>query len=62
VGATGNGGVGTWPTSTPALIGAPIDHVMATDAWVPVGSVVLTSMDGSGSDHRPLIVQLDRAQ
>jgi hypothetical protein len=29
---------------------------------VPVGSVVLTSMDGSGSDHRPLIVQLDRAQ
>jgi endonuclease/exonuclease/phosphatase (EEP) superfamily protein YafD len=46
----------------PALAGAPIDHVMATDAWTPVGSVVLTSMDGSGSDHRPLVVQLDPAK
>lgn len=62
VSATGNGGVGTWPTSMPALAGAPIDHVMATDAWTPVGSVVLTSMDGSGSDHRPLVVQLDPAK
>ncbi|WP_354002876.1 endonuclease/exonuclease/phosphatase family protein [Microbacterium elymi] len=59
--ATGNGGVGTWPTSMPALAGAPIDHVMATDAWTAAGSVVLTSMDGSGSDHRPLVVQLDPA-
>ncbi|WP_288452930.1 hypothetical protein [uncultured Microbacterium sp.] len=24
------------------------------------GSVVLTALDGSGSDHRPLIVQLER--
>ena len=28
--ATGNGGVGTWPTQIPALAGAPIDHVMAS--------------------------------
>jgi endonuclease/exonuclease/phosphatase (EEP) superfamily protein YafD len=62
VGATGNGAVGTWPTSMPALAGAPIDHVMATDAWKPVGSVVLRSMDGKGSDHRPLVVQLDPAR
>ena len=60
--STGSGAVGTWPTDMPALLGAPIDHVMATDAWVPAGSVVLTSLDGSGSDHRPLVVQLDRAQ
>lgn len=59
--ATGTGGVGTWPTDLPALLSAPIDHVMATDAWVPTGSVVLTSLDDSGSDHRPLVVQLDRA-
>ncbi|WP_029144501.1 endonuclease/exonuclease/phosphatase family protein [Microbacterium luticocti] len=59
--ATGNGGVGTWPTSTPPLAGAVIDHVMATDAWTPVASVVLSSMDGSGSDHRPLVVQLEPA-
>ncbi len=59
--ATGNGGVGTWPTSMPPLAGAPIDHVMATDDWTPAGSVVLTSMDHGGSDHRPLVVQLDPA-
>ncbi|GAA3761745.1 hypothetical protein GCM10022240_12870 [Microbacterium kribbense] len=57
--ATGTGGVGTWPTAMPALAGAPIDHVMATPDWTVTGSVVLTSLDGSGSDHRPLIVQLD---
>ena len=57
---TGNGAVGTWPTSVPALLGAPIDHVMATSAWRATGSVVLTALDGSGSDHRPLIVQLER--
>ncbi|MFL0566216.1 endonuclease/exonuclease/phosphatase family protein [Microbacterium sp. 179-I 1D1 NHS] len=56
---TGNGAVGTWDTDWPALLGAPIDHVMATDAWRATGSVVVTSLDGSGSDHRPVIVQLE---
>lgn len=56
---TGNGAVGTWPTSIPAMLGAPIDHVMTTDAWRASGSVVLRSLDGSGSDHRPLVVQLE---
>jgi endonuclease/exonuclease/phosphatase (EEP) superfamily protein YafD len=58
---TGNGAVGTWPTSMPALLGSPIDHVMTTTAWRPTGSVVLRSLDGSGSDHRPLVVQLEPA-
>ena len=58
---TGNGAVGTWTTEIPALAGAPIDHVMASTAWTPTGSLVLRSMDGSGSDHRPLIVQLEPA-
>ncbi len=56
---TGNGSVGTWTSAVPALIGAPIDHVMASSHWKPTGSLVLTSMDGSGSDHRPLIVQFE---
>ena len=56
---TGNGGVGTWTSEVPALVGAPIDHVMASSHWKPTGSLVLTSMDGSGSDHRPLIVQFE---
>ncbi|HWT34103.1 MAG TPA: endonuclease/exonuclease/phosphatase family protein [Microbacterium sp.] len=58
---SGNGGVGTWPTTLPALAGAPIDHVMATPNWRVAGSLVLRSLDGSGSDHRPLVVQLEPA-
>ncbi|MDQ1128191.1 endonuclease/exonuclease/phosphatase family protein [Microbacterium sp. SORGH_AS_0888] len=57
---SGTGAVGTWPTSLPALAGAPVDHVLTTSAWRSTGSVVLSSLDGSGSDHRPLVVQLDR--
>jgi len=57
--ATGSGAAGTWPAQVPALVGSPIDHVMATDAWDVSGSVVLASLDGAGSDHRPLVVQLE---
>ncbi len=56
---TRNGGIGTWPTSVPALLGSPIDHVMHTSAWRATGSVVLTNLDDAGSDHRPLVVQLE---
>ncbi|MFT4052242.1 MAG: endonuclease/exonuclease/phosphatase family protein [Microbacterium sp.] len=58
---TGNGAVGTWSTSFPTLLGTPIDHVLATDAWTATGSVVLGSLDDSGSDHRPLVVQYEPA-
>ena len=56
--ATGNGAVGTWPTQFPPLLGAPIDHVMATDAWQLIGFRVVGSHDGDGSDHRPVVAQL----
>lgn len=55
---TGTGATGTWPASYPELLGAPIDHVMASANWEPTGSLVL---DASGSDHRALVVQLDSA-
>ena len=29
--ATGNGSVGTWSTDMPALLGSPIDHVLASE-------------------------------
>lgn len=58
---TGNGAVGTWSSAYPALAGAPIDHVMYGSHWRPTGSVVLRSMDDSGSDHRPVVVQLEPA-
>lgn len=56
--ATGNAAVGTWPTSLPALAGAPIDHVMATPDWRIAGFRVLTGDDGAGSDHRPVVARL----
>jgi endonuclease/exonuclease/phosphatase (EEP) superfamily protein YafD len=56
--ATGNGAVGTWPTTLPPLLGAPIDHVLATDVWEFVGFRVDESRDDAGSDHRPVVAHL----
>jgi endonuclease/exonuclease/phosphatase (EEP) superfamily protein YafD len=56
--ATGNAAVGTWPVVLPTLLGAPIDHVMATGAWEFVGFEVITAFDDAGSDHRPVVAQL----
>jgi endonuclease/exonuclease/phosphatase (EEP) superfamily protein YafD len=56
--ASGNGAVGTWPASLPALIGAPIDHVLATPGWTVGGFAVVQDLDGAGSDHRPVLAQL----
>ncbi|MGV8884617.1 MAG: endonuclease/exonuclease/phosphatase family protein [Microbacteriaceae bacterium] len=56
-----NGAVGTWPTSLPALAGAPIDHVMQTANWRVSGMRVYESYDKYGSDHRPVVVQLSPA-
>jgi len=59
--ATGNAAVGTWPAALPALLGAPIDHVMATANWRFSGFRVIQSHDGFGSDHRPVLAQLSPA-
>ncbi|GMA89672.1 endonuclease/exonuclease/phosphatase family protein [Homoserinibacter gongjuensis] len=56
--AVGTAAVGTWPTLLPPLLGAPIDHVLATPAWQPIGFRVIESADGAGSDHRPVVAQL----
>ena len=55
--ASGNGAVGTWPTTLPALLGSPIDHAMATANWRVTGMRVVQNQDDSGSDHRPLIAR-----
>lgn len=55
---TRNAAVGTWPTTLPALLGAPIDHVMVTDGWRVTGMKVVQNLDNAGSDHRPIVVQL----
>lgn len=52
--------VGTWPTWLPPLLGAPIDHVLATTTWRVDGFQVIMLDAGAGSDHRPVVAQLSR--
>ncbi|GGR22071.1 endonuclease/exonuclease/phosphatase family protein [Agromyces mediolanus] len=59
--AAGAAGVGTWPTDVPALLGSPIDHVLATPDWTVESFQVVDSLDASGSDHRPVVASLVRA-
>jgi endonuclease/exonuclease/phosphatase (EEP) superfamily protein YafD len=54
----GAASLGTWPTSVPALLGAPIDHVLFSGRWDVSGYVVLDEHDDDGSDHRPVLAQL----
>ncbi|WBU38145.1 endonuclease/exonuclease/phosphatase family protein [Homoserinibacter sp. YIM 151385] len=56
--AAGSGAVGTWPTDAPALLGAPIDHVLVSEGWEVRDVEVVTSLDGAGSDHRPVLARL----
>ncbi len=56
--AGGAGGLGTWPTDLPELLGSPIDHVMATPGWRVDAVRVIGEIDGSGSDHRPIVATL----
>ncbi|MGN6325199.1 endonuclease/exonuclease/phosphatase family protein [Pseudolysinimonas sp.] len=55
---TGSAAVGTWPTRLPTLLGAPIDHVLATAQWKVVAFRVIDTQDGAGSDHRPVVARL----
>jgi endonuclease/exonuclease/phosphatase (EEP) superfamily protein YafD len=58
---TGSAAVGSWPTRLPTLLGAPIDHVLATSQWKVTGFQVITSQDSAGSDHRPVVARLSPA-
>jgi endonuclease/exonuclease/phosphatase family metal-dependent hydrolase len=55
---SGNAAVGTWSSAWPALLGSPIDHVMATANWTTTGMRVVDDPALDSSDHRPVIVQL----
>jgi len=53
--AAGPAAPGTWPTSLPPALAAPIDHVLADErTWRPVTAV----LDDVGSDHRALTAVL----
>ena len=55
---TGNGAVGTWPTRLPPILGAPIDHIMVSGDITVTGFRVITTEDGEGSDHRPIVARI----
>lgn len=55
--AAGVGGVGTWPTLVPRLLGAPIDHVLVDpEHWQVLRAAVLDPP--TGTDHRAVEVVL----
>lgn len=56
----GAAAVGTWPVSAPPWLASPIDHVLTGPAWSVRGASVVTSFDDAGSDHRPVVAELDR--
>ncbi|WP_435300456.1 endonuclease/exonuclease/phosphatase family protein [Timonella sp. A28] len=50
---------GTWPTSLPATLGIPIDHVFVHGGgWKITDFTVLSSQDESGARHRPVLATL----
>ena len=51
---------GTWPTTLPAALAAPIDHVLVGSAWEVRSFEVRTDFDDAGSDHRPVVAVLSR--
>jgi len=57
----GSAALGTWPTRLPVILGAPIDHVMATSDWSVTSAEVIQSLDESGSDHRPIVATLHKS-
>jgi endonuclease/exonuclease/phosphatase (EEP) superfamily protein YafD len=56
--SAGSGAVGTWPANAPALLGSPIDHVLASSGWRVTGMSVIETSDQAGSDHRPIVARL----
>lgn len=55
---SGAGGLGTWPTTLPAILGAPVDQVLFTSKWKAAGYSVMGGHDNDGSDHRPVVAVL----
>jgi endonuclease/exonuclease/phosphatase (EEP) superfamily protein YafD len=52
---------GTWPASAPVWLASPIDHVLVGSAWEVRAASVITSSDGAGSDHRPIVAVVSPA-
>lgn len=51
---------GTWPASLPTFLGAQIDRVMTGSDWHTASFSVVTGYEGKGSDHRPILVRVQK--
>ncbi len=56
--ATGQAGLGTWPTKLPQLLGTQIDHIMTTNHDVIIEGYAVLDVDAP-TDHRPIVAQLN---
>jgi len=50
---------GTWPSTVPAWLASPIDHVLAGEAWAVLDARVLEPSASGGTDHRPIVAVLE---
>jgi len=51
---------GTWPSTAPAWLASPIDHVLAGRAWSVLDARVISPPHAGGTDHRAFVAALDR--
>ncbi|MGF6823527.1 endonuclease/exonuclease/phosphatase (EEP) superfamily protein YafD [Microbacterium sp. ZKA21] len=50
---------GTWPSTAPAWLASPIDHVLAGSVWAVLDARVITPSAPGGTDHRPIVTVLE---
>ncbi|WP_177243821.1 endonuclease/exonuclease/phosphatase family protein [Microbacterium sp. AR7-10] len=50
---------GTWPSTVPAWLASPIDHVLVGEAWSVLDARVPEPSASGGTDHRPIVAVLE---
>ncbi|AXL12092.1 endonuclease/exonuclease/phosphatase family protein [Microbacterium foliorum] len=50
---------GTWPSTVPAWLASPIDHVLAGEAWSVLDARVVEPSASGGTDHRAFVAVLE---
>jgi endonuclease/exonuclease/phosphatase (EEP) superfamily protein YafD len=49
---------GTWPSTVPAWLASPIDHVLVGDAWSVLDARIMEPSASGNTDHRPIVAVL----
>ncbi|MGO2746206.1 endonuclease/exonuclease/phosphatase family protein [Microbacterium sp.] len=50
---------GTWPSTVPAWLASPIDHVLAGEAWSVLDARVMEPSASGGTDHRAFVAVIE---